>query len=128
MAMAPRSDDDHARRRLGVVALAVVNTAWDRLERFAADPTKALLVDIVLGLMIAALALAFTLISLQTHTALCTFRADLEKRVEATEKFLHDNPHLTSLRFGSAVVTRGQLLVQARTQRATLKSLDELNC
>ena len=98
------------------------------MERFASDPTKALLVDIALGLMVAALAGWFIFVSLQTHDALCTFRADLEKRANLTQKFLDDNPHLTQLRFGDAVVTRGQLVVQARTQRATLRSLDNLNC
>lgn len=108
--------------------MAVLRRLWAWLEKFAADPRKMLLVDVALTMVIGGLALVFWLDANQTHSALCKLRADLEKRVENAETFLADHPNLNEFRFGPVVIKRSQLVLQAKNQRATLESLDNLNC
>lgn len=63
-----------------------------------------------------------TVVATTTAQALCTFRRDLERRVETTSVFLKDNPK------GVAGIPVSTLVVNLKNQEATLKSLDGLHC
>jgi hypothetical protein len=61
-----------------------------------------------------------------THDALCAFRGDLAARAQGSAKFLKDHPG--DLILGTIHVPRAQMLLTLKNQRATLASLDDLNC
>lgn len=63
---------------------------------------------------------------MQAKRALCTFRADLAGRVENSERFLAEHPGDIDL--GSVRIARAQVINQVANQKATLRSLDDLNC
>jgi hypothetical protein len=65
-------------------------------------------------------------VAVGTHDALCAFRGDLVARADSSAKFLRDHPG--DLNLGTIQVPRAQLLLTLKNQRATLKSLDDLNC
>lgn len=58
----------------------------------------------------------------RTVAALCTFRADLQSRVDQTERFLVDHPK------GFAGIPRATLQQSADGQRRTIVALRSLQC
>ncbi len=60
----------------------------------------------------------------ETHTALCTFTDDLERRLESTIKYLHKHPGREPI----PGITRADLRRSVVNQKATLAALDELHC
>lgn len=88
-------------RRLGLVQLAAIG---------------------VLAVSIGALAY----FSIAAHSALCTFKSDLEQRLAANKALLEeDGPIITA--YGLRV-PRGVLETNVRSQEATVESLDQLHC
>lgn len=62
----------------------------------------------------------------QAQTALCSFRTDLATRIVNSEKFLAEHPG--DINLGTVRISRAQVINQLENQKATLKSLDDLNC
>ena len=58
----------------------------------------------------------------QNHETLCTFRDDIERRAEAGEKFLEDNPN------GIPGIPRATLQSSIENRKRTVKSLEGLRC
>ncbi len=106
--------------------MGVLRYGWAWLERFSSSPRNLLLVDIVLGVAVAGLAATFLFYSAQTHGALCTFRGDLQQRVDSSRHYLAT--HQGDLKFGDVRIPREQIVAQVASQQATLRSLDNLNC
>ena len=63
-------------------------------------------------------------VATETHTALCTFKADLERRYESTVKYLHRHEGPEPI----PGITRGTLRRSLQSQKATLDALDVLDC
>lgn len=59
-----------------------------------------------------------------TNTSLCSFRGDLEQRVDQTQKFLDDHPGPEPF----PGITRATLQTGLTNQRRTIESLSDLNC
>lgn len=57
-----------------------------------------------------------------TEDALCALRADLERRVEGSEKFLKEHPN------GIKGISRATILTGIKNQEATIKALNSLSC
>lgn len=64
--------------------------------------------------------------SIQTHDALCTFRDDLERRANETAFYISQIE--LGIRPGIPGITTADLRRSLAAQKATLKSLDGLNC
>lgn len=62
------------------------------------------------------------LIATQTHTALCTFRDDLQKRYDEGVKFLKDHPN------GIPGISAEEIQNSLKNEKTTLDSLSSLNC
>lgn len=78
---------------------------------------------VLAGAVIAALYLNYSLAT-STNDALCTFQADLERRVETSEDYLAEHPEgIPSLGFSAAEIQN-----QINNQRRTLDSLSALDC
>jgi hypothetical protein len=60
------------------------------------------------------------------NDALCSFRTDLEDRVDRTEQFLADNPD--GVDFGETAFDADELQAQLDNQRRTVDSLADLSC
>lgn len=58
----------------------------------------------------------------QTHNALCTFKDDLQKRIDGTQAFLVRYPN------GLDGLSKADLVKSIRDQKSTIESLDSLNC
>lgn len=88
--------------------------------------TRALIIGTtILALMFGAL--AAVLITFQgrqsgANDALCTLRADMEKRIRLTEDFIRTHPH------GFGGIPVGTLKVSAENQKRTVASLSDLSC
>lgn len=61
-------------------------------------------------------------VALDTHSALCTFKGDLKRRVTDTEQFLKEHPE------GIPGVPTATIRRSLDGQRATIRSLASLNC
>lgn len=57
-----------------------------------------------------------------TNAALCSFKNDLQSRVDQTETYLADHPE------GFPGVPKGSLEASLKGQQSTLKSLSQLDC
>lgn len=62
----------------------------------------------------------------QTHTALCAFKGDLDRRVELTQVYLDANDDRYPI--PGLEVPRDDIAVQLANQRRTLASLKILEC
>jgi hypothetical protein len=62
----------------------------------------------------------------QTHSALCTFRTDLQQRADASAAYLERTKG--DIILGTFRVTRAALIVTVNNQEKTLESLDSLHC
>lgn len=62
--------------------------------------------------------------AINTKVALCTFRADLEQRVDSSQRYLDEHPEGVV----SLGITAAQIRLTIRNQRLTLESLATLNC
>jgi hypothetical protein len=60
--------------------------------------------------------------STQSHTALCSFVGDLERRVETSEEFLRDHPN------GIPGLSVEVIRTSLANQRQTILSLSDLKC
>lgn len=60
--------------------------------------------------------------SAEVHDSLCTFRADLQQRVETTEGYLEEHPE------GIAGVPAATLKTSISNQKQTILALNTLNC
>lgn len=80
-----------------------------------------LLIVAIVVLSISVLVLA--LFSIQTRSALCSFRGDLEARAAANQRILDENPGPVLHVFGLEI-PRDVIENNLRGQRATLESLD----
>jgi hypothetical protein len=60
------------------------------------------------------------------NDALCSFRSDLEDRVERAEQFLAENPD--GVDFGDTAFNPKELQAQLENQRRTVESLADLSC
>jgi len=58
----------------------------------------------------------------ETHDALCTFKLDLERRVETTEQFLLDNPN------GIPGLSEEAIETSISNQKQTIEALAILEC
>ena len=58
----------------------------------------------------------------QTQRALCTFVADLQRRVDTARQFLREHPN------GIPGISRAQLQLSIDNQQRTIKALDALEC
>lgn len=58
----------------------------------------------------------------QNHDALCTFRADLQTRIQASKDFIADHPE------GFAGISTAVIQQQIENQQRTVDSLDGLHC
>jgi hypothetical protein len=58
----------------------------------------------------------------QSHTALCSFVADLEQRVESSEEFLDEHPN------GIPGLSVEVIRTSLANQRQTIESLSDLKC
>lgn len=61
-------------------------------------------------------------LALENHTALCTFKADIERRFDAGQKFLEQHPQ------GIEGITREDIKRSLEAQRSTLRALRVLDC
>jgi hypothetical protein len=59
----------------------------------------------------------------QTHSALCTFRADLQNRVVQTEHYIHHPED-----FPGVHIPPSQLVPQLENQKRTISALSSLGC
>lgn len=64
------------------------------------------------------------LLALQTHNAICSFRGDLEQRIENNQVLLNDHPGDQIISAYGLQIPRTVLENNLRGQRATLASLD----
>lgn len=62
----------------------------------------------------------------ETHTALCAFKTDLQKRLAASEEFVSDVRE--GRREPIAGISDADFRRSIANQRATLKALESLNC
>lgn len=79
-------------------------------------------VTVALGAFLAAIVVAVALFTYRTQHALCTFRDDLQSRVDGTHRFLRENPQ------GIPGVPNKLIRTQVAGQEATLRSLRGLWC
>lgn len=65
---------------------------------------------------------AIAQVAVTTKKALCTFRHDLQLRIQASEQFLKDNPN------GIVGITAEQIRQSLINQKQTVESLEDLRC
>jgi hypothetical protein len=97
-------------------------------DRMSASPRTQAIVNMALAVVITGLCAAYLFLSLQTHDALCSLRAEVDARANSTEQFLREHPHLDRFQFGPVGITRGFLVAQLASERVTTKALDGLHC
>lgn len=77
---------------------------------------------VFLAVCLFALLGVFIYYTLQTRTALCTFRGDLVQRATTSQTFLDTHPH------GGFGLTRAQIQVGIDNQQRTINALAGLHC
>lgn len=66
-------------------------------------------------------------VAVETHTALCSLRADLQVRYDANARLLKEHPG-DPVRAYNLVIPRATLKSSVASQKATLDALGSLNC
>lgn len=87
--------------------------------------TAAVLTALVLGLWFNQ-SRGLKKVATDTHSALCTFRADIQNRHDATVKYLLDHPRGLTTKKGDVVITAAQFKQSLKTQESTLNALRRL--
>ena len=93
--------------------------AWEWVR----SPDGGAILQLATCAVIIAFAVLFWLYSSTTHSALCTFRGDLQRRYDTTSDYLAT--HRQGVILG---IPRSTFTAQLKAQLATLNSLRSLHC
>jgi ABC-type transport system involved in cytochrome bd biosynthesis fused ATPase/permease subunit len=84
--------------------------------------------QVVALVALGAMVLVLAIFAFVTHSALCSFKGDLESRVAVSQAILDDNEGQEIIRAFGLEIPRDQAESQLANQRRTLESLNALYC